>query len=243
MTARHRGGIAVPDNEAEGVQSVATIAGATGVVSTVGVEVAIGHTYIGDLMVELEHDGIRRTLHNREGGSSDDLRRSFDVLGFEGTDPNGPWALHVSDHAGRDVGSLESWTLTLGAEDGTPVEPTEPVAERFEGESGVAIPDNDPAGTTSSASVTATEGTVAIEAEITHTWVGDLEVTVAHGGRSWTLHSREGGSDDDLSLSVPLDATGNAFEGDPSGEWTLSVVDHANIDTGAIDSWAVVITR
>lgn len=243
LVAAGQGGIAIPDNESMGIRSNATIEGGSGVVSSVSVEVAIGHTYAGDLMVELEHDGIRRTLHNREGGSDDDIRRTFDVLGFDGVAPNGEWTLHVSDHAGQDVGTLESWTLTLTTEDGTPVEPTEPTVERFEGESGIAIPDNDPVGASSTANVTATEGTVTIEAAITHTYVGDLEVTVAHGDRSWTLHSREGGSDDDLSLSVPLDATGNAFEGDPSGEWVLTVVDNANIDTGSIASWAVTVAH
>jgi len=243
LVAEGRGTIAIPDNEAMGITSVATIDGGTGVVNTVSADVAIDHTYAGDLLVELEHDGIRRTLHNREGGSDDDVRETFTVVGFENADPNGAWTLHVSDHAGQDIGTLESWTLTLGTEEGTPVEPTEPTTERFAGEGGVDIPDNDPSGAASVATVTATEGTVTIEATITHTYVGDLEVSVAHGERSWTLHSREGGSDDDLSLSVPLDATGNAFEGDPSGEWVLSVSDHANIDTGAIESWAVIVTH
>ncbi|MBO6936649.1 MAG: proprotein convertase P-domain-containing protein [Deltaproteobacteria bacterium] len=243
LVAEGQGGIAIPDNESMGIQSVATITGGTGVVSSVGVDLTITHTYAGDLLVELEHGGVRRTVHNREGGSDDDVRGHFDLVGFEGVDPNGAWTLHVSDNAGQDLGTLERWTLTLGTEDGTPVTPTEPTTERFPGEGGVDIPDNDPNGAASVATVTATEGTVTIEAAITHTYVGDLEVTVAHGDRTWTLHSREGGGDDDLSLSVPLDATGDAFEGDPSGEWVLTVVDNANIDTGSIASWAVVVTH
>ncbi len=243
LVADGQGGIAIPDNESMGVTSGATIEGGTGVVGAVSVDLAIGHTYVGDLLIELEHDGITRTVHNREGGSADDIRRTIDVIGFEGSDPNGDWTLRVSDNASRDVGTLESWSLTLVTEDGTPTEPTEPSAERFEGQGGVAIPDNDPEGISSTANVTATEGTVTVEAAITHTYVGDLEVTVAHGERSWTLHSREGGSDDDLALSVTLDATGNAFEGDPSGEWVLTVSDNANVDTGTIDGWAVVVAH
>ena len=52
----------------------------------------------------------------------------------------------------------------------------------------------------------------------------------------------KGGSAENLSGSFPLDATGNAFEGDPVGTWTLHVADRAGADTGTLNSWAVVVT-
>ena len=244
LTADGTGDLAIPDNDSMGVSSVATLGGATGVTATVSVEVSIAHSYVGDLMVVLEHNGVERTLHNREGGSSDDLNKTFDVVGFEGVDPNGAWNLTVSDHAAADVGTLDGWSIAVTERDGEPVTPPPATdTERFAGAGGVAIPDADDNGARSSASVTSTDGAVAIEVAITHTYIGDLRVVVSHEGRSWTLHDQEGGSDDDLMKTFPLDATGNAFEGDPSGEWELWVTDNAGQDLGTIDGWAVIVSH
>lgn len=241
LVADGQGGIAIPDNDANGIVSNATISG-SGVIATVGVAVDITHTYIGDLQVVLEHGGNSRTLHNREGGSADNIARSFDVVGFEGADPNGDWALRVVDLAGRDVGTLNSWRLTLGVTGGTPTPPPPVTGQRFAGAGGIAIPDNDPNGVTSEANVAGvTAGSVSIEVNITHTYIGDLVIKVSHAGRSWTLHDQDGGSDADIARTFPLDATGNAFSGDPSGAWTLSVSDNAGIDVGTLNSWAVLV--
>lgn len=241
IVAEGAGNIDIPDNNPTGVKSVANIAG-TGVVASVGVQLAITHTYIGDLAVTLTHGGVTRSVHNREGGSDNDINGSFDVVGFEDLDPAGEWTLHVSDHAGRDVGRLDSWTLTVGVNDGTPVEPPSTGGMTFNGEGMISIPDNDDAGISSTASVSGvTDGGVSISVAITHTYIGDLTITATHQGRSWTLHDGAGGSADDIAETYPLDATGNSFEGDPSGTWTLQVVDGAGLDVGTLDSWAVIV--
>ncbi len=236
-------GADVPDNDSMGVSNVATVSGAEGVVATARVTLDITHTFVGDLMVSLEHGGVSYTLHNREGGSDDDLTGAFDAVGFEGLDPNGAWTLHVSDNAGQDVGRLNGWAVEIATTAGAPVEPPRPSVERFSGMGGVAIPDNDTAGIASAASVMSVPGTVEIAVGLTHTYIGDLTVEVSHGDRTWRLHDREGGSEDDLNETYPLDATGDAFSGDPSGSWTLRVVDHAGQDVGTLDSWAVVVTH
>ncbi|HHH31486.1 MAG TPA: hypothetical protein ENK57_24500, partial [Polyangiaceae bacterium] len=241
LMADGQGDIAIPDNDADGISSVATVSG-DGVVASVNVTVDITHTYSGDLIVELAHGNITRTLHNREGGSEDNVQRSFNVVGFEGAAPAGEWTLRVSDRAGRDVGTLNSWSINVGATGGTPMPPVEPGSVRFDGQGGVAIPDNTAAGIESAANVSGiTSGSVAIEVNVTHTYIGDLLVEVTHAGRTWKLHDREGGSDSDIHQTYRLDATGDAFTGDPSGTWTLHIVDNANIDTGTLDGWAVVV--
>jgi len=241
LVAMGQGDIAIPDNDANGVASTATLSG-EGVVASVTVDLDVTHTYIGDLLIELEHGGVTRTVHNREGGSADDIDESFTVVGFEGADPNGDWILRVSDHAGRDVGTLDAWSLRVGVTGGTPEPPPVDDAQRFAGQGGIDIPDNDANGVTSTAQVSGvSDGDVSIEVEITHTYVGDLIIEVEHQGRTWKLHDRAGGGADDLSETYTLDATGNAFEGDPSGTWTLRVSDNAGIDTGSIDSWAVLV--
>ncbi len=121
-------------------------------------------------------------------------------------------------------------------------EPTEPTAgNRFENDTPVEIPDNDPVGVTSTIDVpagTAASDTVVIEVDITHTYIGDLTVTVEHNGISSVLHQRSGGSTDDLSLQV---AVADFAGADPSGAWALTVTDSADIDSGHLNQWAVVL--
>ena len=53
------------------------------------------------------------TLHDRTGGSTDDLYESFSLTEFDGLDAAGPWTLVVSDHAYADKGVLEGWDLEI----------------------------------------------------------------------------------------------------------------------------------
>ncbi len=71
------------------------------------------HTYRGDLVVTLvAPDGSLYTLHNRTGGSADNLDSTYTVnLSSEAR--NGAWKLRVRDAAAADTGYLNSWTLTL----------------------------------------------------------------------------------------------------------------------------------
>ena len=86
----------------------------SGTATSVSVAVDISHTYIGDLVVELvAPDGTAQTLHSRSGSSANDIDRTY-APGFDGTGIAGNWTLRVSDRAGGDVGTLNSWTLTIG---------------------------------------------------------------------------------------------------------------------------------
>jgi subtilisin-like proprotein convertase family protein len=77
------------------------------------VSVTIVHTYIGDLVVDLvAPDGTVYNLHNRTGGSTDNLSQTYTRnLSSEAT--NGTWNLRVRDAASADVGYIDSWTLDL----------------------------------------------------------------------------------------------------------------------------------
>ena len=87
----------------------------------------------------------------------------------------------------------------------------EPGVKTYSNETATDIPDNDPQGVTSTISVpdAMTIAGLKLELDITHTWVGDLEVIVSHGGLTATVWSREGGSDDDIQQTFVL----RAFEG------------------------------
>ena len=106
----------------------------------------------------------------------------------------------------------------------------------------VDIPDNNAEGITSVINV-ADDLTVFasdIYVNITHTWIGDLTVTLTSPtGTSTALHSASGGSDDNIDSTF----SSSAFNGEvATGDWTLSVADNAAADTGTLNNWALTIT-
>lgn len=245
VSANGAGNLAIPDNQSAGITSAASVPRTVGGVASVNVELNITHPYIGDLSVVLEHNGVSRTIHNREGGSADNIVRTIAVPGFDGLDPSGNWTLRVSDTARADTGRLVSWRLVVGVGASTVMPPPSSTEMRFAGGGNVSIPDNNQTGVTSTARVSGapTSGrTVAVDVNIQHPYVGDLTVeAVAPTGQTFTLHAQTGGSDDNIVRVFPLDATGSAFTGDPNGTWTLRVKDGAAQDVGSIQSWAVVV--
>lgn len=123
---------------------------------------------------------------------------------------------------------------------------------------------------------------VYVTVDLAHTWVGDLQMSVSHGGNTAILVDRIGwagaGAGDssnyngayrfdsdeagdiwleagngtsayDLApgtydTSDPISGAGNAaldvFDGmDSAGDWTLSIVDNFNFDTGDVNSWTL----
>ncbi|HTE54307.1 MAG TPA: S8 family serine peptidase [Kofleriaceae bacterium] len=104
----------------------------------------------------------------------------------------------------------------------------------------IAIPDNDPVGINSVLNVpqSIVIDEVAVEVNITHTFVGDLIITLTSpAGTTVTLHDRAGGGSDDLhqTFAVPT-----AFLGqDAAGSWVMNVSDNAGIDIGTLDNWTL----
>lgn len=111
--------LAIPDANTQGVQSAIAIQ-QSGQLSDIQVTVAIRHTYRGDLLVEVvAPSGHSAVLHNRTGGSADDLRATFDptttpaLAALMGEGIKGDWILRVRDLASVDTGTLEAWSLQL----------------------------------------------------------------------------------------------------------------------------------
>lgn len=84
------------------------------------VELQLQHTWRGDLKITLiAPDGQRVILHDRAGGSADDVRGVYgvDLVSREPLEPlrevtvDGIWKLEIADLAGLDVGQLQSWKL------------------------------------------------------------------------------------------------------------------------------------
>jgi len=108
----NRDRVNIADNSTS--NSPLTISGCTGNASASStVEVHIVHTYIGDLVVDLvAPDGSVYNLHNRAGGGTDNIDRTYTVnLSSEAA--NGTWNLRVRDAASLDTGYIRSWTLDV----------------------------------------------------------------------------------------------------------------------------------
>jgi len=96
------------------VTSTIVIAGCAGNASaTASIKVSITHTYKGDLVVDLvAPDGTVVNLHNRSGGSADNINETF-TKNLSGEAANGTWTLRVRDAAFLDTGTLNNWTLDV----------------------------------------------------------------------------------------------------------------------------------
>jgi subtilisin-like proprotein convertase family protein len=120
------------------VASFLSVSGVSGNVNDVNVTLDITHTWTSDLDIYLiGPDGARVELTTDNGGSGDNYTNttfddeaatpitagsapftgSFRPEGslaiFDGINPNGLWFLEVTDDAGSDTGTLNSWSITL----------------------------------------------------------------------------------------------------------------------------------
>ncbi|MDQ3206408.1 MAG: S8 family serine peptidase [Pseudomonadota bacterium] len=101
---------AIKDNAT--VESPIPVSGRTGAApSSTPVSVNIVHTYIGDLKVDLvAPDGSVYVLHNRSGGSADNIVATYNVnLSSEAI--SGTWKLRVNDNYNGDTGYINSWSI------------------------------------------------------------------------------------------------------------------------------------
>ena len=130
-------------------------------------------------------------------------------------------------------------TLTVGFS--VPIPP--PVIDDFYSSTlAVDIPDNDDEGVLSGINVDSpnSASTVVVSLNITHTYKGDLVVTLmAPDSTEWVLHNREGGSANNLELEVELPLSMNSI----SGDWQLKIQDLANRDTGSLQNWSLGFTQ
>ncbi|MCH2134727.1 MAG: proprotein convertase P-domain-containing protein [Phycisphaerales bacterium] len=93
---------------------------------------------------------------------------------------------------------------------------------------------------------------VNVEMDITHTFIGDLEVILTSPqGTSVVLHNRTGGSADDIVVLYDDDGGGTVPDGPGllddlytegvTGTWSLLVRDNAGADVGTLNAWALKI--
>jgi len=221
----------IPDNNSTGVTSTLVLNDGHSI-QDFQVTVNITHTYIGDLVVSLiSPSGTEVILSNRAGGSADNINQTYTLTNFNGLDAVGTWTLKVKDLARYDTGTIDSWSLAIKA---TYSSSTHDFPST---DTPISIPDNNTTGITSTLNVSAsaTVTSFAVTVNITHTYIGDLVVTLyAPNGSTTVLSNREGGSANNINKTWTVTASsGLAIHGD----WKLKVTDGAGVDVGTLDNW------
>lgn len=234
--------LAIPDDDPRGVASTVAVT-SEGVVATLSVAVAIRHTYRGDLEVRLvAPDRQRVVLHDRRGGSADDLEETWTtddaaLAPLVGLAVAGDWTLEVIDRARWDTGTLDAWTLEIETAASRPVATASATPA-------LAIPDQDPDGVESTVSLAGSAPIrhLRLDLDLTHSYVGDLTVALTGPtGVRVLVHDRSGGSSDNLIRSYSSDDSPlSSFVGLPAGgAWTLAVVDLERHDVGKLNRWSL----
>jgi subtilisin-like proprotein convertase family protein len=239
--------LAIPDDDPGGARNTIHIDD-TGSLASIKVAVDISHTFIGDLRLTLiAPSGRQVVLHDRNGGSADNIRRSYDAASTSGLSAlagepiQGDWVLWVQDLAPADRGTLNRWELEITTRAGSLVEIQE--------SPGTQIPDNNPAGIERTLNV-AESGQIQdleVSVDITHTYIGDLTVTlVSPAGTQAVLDNRTGGSQDNLVRTFRFADTPSlqALHGQSlQGAWKLRVADLEAADVGKLNRWGLKISR
>ena len=93
---------------------------------------------------------------------------------------------------------------------------------------------------TVSDSITVTEGgrvgAFELRVEIEHSYSGDLQIFLVHGGSELLVYDQEGGSRPDVKATWRIEA----FEGfDKAGDWSLYIRDRARQDEGTLQAWGL----
>jgi subtilisin-like proprotein convertase family protein/subtilisin family serine protease len=213
----------IPDNNPAGVRDTLRFNDNVSA-GSVKVTVDITHTYIGDLRLTLiPPSGNAVVLHDRNGGRTQNLRKTFDttntpaLTALTGKPIQGDWTLWVQDLAAIDTGLLNRWEVEVSGQQSNAI--------RIEEAPGVSIPDNNPGGIERLLNVAGNGNIrdIALNVDITHTYIGDLNVNlIAPNGTRIALHQRSGGDTDNLIKTYSAATTSGlaSLRGQPvQGAW------------------------
>jgi subtilisin-like proprotein convertase family protein len=229
--------VAIPDNDPTGASDTIDVTESFAATS-VAVAVDVTHTYQGDLTVLLSHGGQQFTLRSTSGGSTPNIHETYTVAAAIGMSAGGDWTLRVVDSANADVGTIDQWTLTLGRPGGGG---GGTVSRSYDATPALPIPDNNRTGISHAISIgdNLRIDELRVTVDVTHTYIGDLSITLSNGTASQTIHDRAGGNTRNLHQTFPTSAFKNASA---RGTWTLKIADTAAIDTGTLDAWAIEVS-
>ncbi len=103
----------------------------------------------------------------------------------------------------------------------------------------VEIPDNDKTGAQAVIDVPDALEIVELKVavDIQHSYIGDLTLTLEHGGHQVVLQKNAGGGTANIVKTFEVDG----FAGSAQGEWLLKVVDNAARDVGTIEKFELIV--
>jgi subtilisin-like proprotein convertase family protein len=188
---------------------------------------------------------LRMTGYGRTPPATFDVDTSWDVS------PIAPFDDGAFTDSGSADGTWSPWfghgrvdaaaavTEALGAT-------VAPVADtRFEANVAKPIPDNKPVGVRSVIAVASTDRVqkVKVTVDISHSWIGDLRITLTGpSGTKVLLHDRSGAGKHDIKQTyepATLPALASFKDQDVQGDWVLEVQDLAERDIGTLHTWAL----
>jgi len=187
-------------------------------------------------------DGRFDLEHGVNAGDADDLFSTRNPSFGDSTKPNSRWWDGTSSGLElRDIGDAPNIPFKFvkngGGNDEINVE--EAISQK--------IPDNQKAGITRSFDIDAPGKVKSVEVsvDITHTYIGDLKVTLeSPKGTSIVLHNRFGAGQDNLKKTYSADKTPKLamLAGETiKGKWSLKVADLAALDKGQLNRWSLKI--
>ncbi|MBI4749840.1 MAG: proprotein convertase P-domain-containing protein, partial [Acidobacteria bacterium] len=113
VTGSNTSAIAIPDNNTTGVTRVINIATAL-TIQSVSATVNITHPYRGDVQIELiSPAGTVATLKTTSNDSGDNINATYTPTSFNGQNSAGNWTLRVKDLFASDIGTLNSWSISI----------------------------------------------------------------------------------------------------------------------------------
>ncbi len=161
------------------------------------------------------------------------FKNSWGTASFGVDHPSGPGYGYISYRYISEYASAVTAELPVLGGGGT--------TRTFTETPNVAIPDNRATGVTSTLTITEA-GTIRdlkVTVDISHTYSGDLRVSLVRGGTEKVLSANAGGSADDVRKTFTV----TGFAGQAlAGTWTLKVADSAAQDTGRLNRWSLDVT-
>jgi subtilisin-like proprotein convertase family protein len=224
----------IPDNNATGITSTRSVTG-DGNVGSLTLSLNITHTFIDDLVVTLiSPEGTSFIVSNLQGdGTANLVINNLSVSAFNGHVAAGTWKLKVQDLVADDVGTLNSWSLTIVG-NCNPVVPWSGSATP-----NIATVDNGTVCTSLNVSKTGGNSSLAkLAISGHHDFCAALSGTLSHNGTTVTAFPTDTLPADICDFSYTNGVPG--LSGDSSGTWTFCIRDNdAFDDTGVLRSWSV----
>ena len=245
----------IPDNTSD--QSIWNFADMfePGIVTAILASVDLSHPSQGDLKIVLTApDGTEAILHNRKGGHTPYVVKEYTsatnsaLASLAGQLSDARWTLSVGDYSQGRVGTMESIRVDLTYVLLPPVPNPIRTASGIDASPDIPIPDDADGQDTSLALNIHDGGTVSdvfVLANITHPYRGDLRVVLtAPDGTETVLHDRSGGGQNNVVAVYSSDTGGDLgrlMGYNTAGDWTISVGDYRDGDTGTLNQWGMTL--